>query len=232
MADGRSQGITEDQRHAAQLIWDYHQMRHEPRPCDAAIALGCNDLGVSTYAAHLYETGLFPTLVFTGGNSAATIGVFPRGEAVHFQEHALALGVPAHAMLLEPKATNTGQNVSYAREVLTAAGVRPSSVLLITMPYMERRAFATCRAQWPEVEVVCSSAPLSLDDYLKGMGDGESVISMMVGDLQRVIEYPRQGFAIAQNVPDDVCAAYESLVREGFTSHLIQTEQPQPDAGR
>ncbi|WP_438312873.1 YdcF family protein [Streptomyces sp. HUAS TT3] len=221
MADVRPQELSEEQRRAGQLIWDYHHLRHELRPCDAAIALGCNDLGVSTYAAHLYEAGLFPTLVFTGGNSAATSSVFPRGEAVHFHERALALGVPAHAMLLEPKAANTGQNIAYAREALAAAGVRPRSVLLISMPYMERRAFATCREQWPEVAVVCASDPLSFDAYLKGMGDEESVISMMVGDLQRVIEYPRQGFAIAQDVPEDVHAAYESLVRDGFTSHLI-----------
>ncbi|MEU2389372.1 YdcF family protein [Streptomyces sp. NPDC007369] len=223
MADGRPQGITADQRQAAQLIWDYHHMRHELRPCDAAIALGCNDLGVSTYAARLYEAGLFPTLVFTGGNSAATSSVFPRGEAVHFHEHALALGVPAHAMLLEPKAANTGQNIAYAREALTAAGVRPRSVLLISMPYMERRAFATCREQWPEAEAVCASDPLSFDAYLKGMDDEESVISMMVGDLQRVIEYPKQGFAIAQDVPEDVHAAYTSLIRDGFTGYLIST---------
>lgn len=221
MADGRPQEITEDQRQAAQLIWDYHHLRHELRPCDVAIALGCNDLGVSTYAADLYRSGLFPTLVFTGGNSAATSNLFPRGEAVHFQEHALALGVPAHAMLLEPKAANTGQNIAFAREALTAVGAQPRSVLLITMPYMERRAFATCREQWPEVEVVCASDPLSFDTYLKGMGDEESVISMIVGDLQRVIEYPNQGFAIFQDVPEDVHAAYEALVRDGFTSCLL-----------
>lgn len=221
MTDGRPQAITEDQRQAAQLIWDYHHMGHELRPCDAAIALGCNDLGVSTYAVSLYETGLFPTLVFTGGNSPATSSLFPRGEAVHFHEHARALGVPAHAILLEPKAANTGQNIAYARDVLTAAGVRPSSVLLVTMPYMERRAFATCRKQWPEAEVVCASDPVSFDAYLKAMGDEETVISMMVGDLQRVIGYPELGFAISQYVPEDVHAAYESLIRDGFISRLI-----------
>ncbi|MFF0724627.1 YdcF family protein [Streptomyces sp. NPDC004134] len=223
VADGepRRPTITEDQRQAARLIWDHHRMRHEIRPCDAAVALGCNDLGVSTFAAGLYTTGFFPTLVFTGGNSPATAGVFPRGEAVHFHEHALALGVPAHAMLLEPRAANTGQNLAYARDILVAAGVRPRSVMLVTMPYMERRAFATCRKQWPEVDVVCASDPLPFDAYLKGMGDQEAVISMMVGDLQRVIEYPKLGFAVPQEVPGDVYAAYESLVRDGFTSHLI-----------
>ncbi|MEU8587823.1 YdcF family protein [Streptomyces sp. NPDC048664] len=220
---GRAQGITENQRKAAQLIWDHHHLRHETRPCDAAIALGCNDLGVSTYAVSLYKAGLFPTLVFTGGNSPATSSVFPRGEAVHFHEHALALGVPAHAILLEPNAANTGQNIAYARDVLTAADVRPRSVLLVTMPYMERRAFATCRKQWPEVEVLCASDPLPFDAYLKAMGDEKTVISMMVGDLQRVIEYSKLGFAISQYVPEDVHAAYESLIRDGFTDYLISS---------
>ncbi|MDI3390000.1 YdcF family protein [Streptomyces sp. B-S-A8] len=220
MTDERPQEITESQRQAAQLIWDYHHMGHDLHACDAAVALGCNDLGVSTYSANLYKTGLFPTLVFTGGNSSATSDVFPRGEAVHFREHALTLGVPDQAMLLEPKAANTGQNIAFARDALAAAGSRPRSVLLITMPYMERRAFATCQKQWPDVEVICTSDPLSLDAYLKGMGDEKTVISMMVGDLQRVIEYPALGFAISQPVPEDVRAAYELLVHDGFTAYL------------
>jgi hypothetical protein len=44
---------------------------------------------------------------------------------------------------------------------------------------------------------------------------------MLVGDLQRVIEYPKLGFAVEQHVPEDVHAAYESLIRAGFTSRLI-----------
>lgn len=44
---------------------------------------------------------------------------------------------------------------------------------------------------------------------------------MLVGDLQRVIEYPKLGFAIEQEVPVDVHAAYESLIRDDFTSRLI-----------
>jgi hypothetical protein len=45
---------------------------------------------------------------------------------------------------------------------------------------------------------------------------------MLVGDLQRVITYPQLGFAIEQEVPEDVRFAYESLVRDGFTSHLVK----------
>ncbi|GGZ95622.1 YdcF family protein [Streptomyces echinoruber] len=213
--------ITDEQRRQAMLIWDYHQMHHQVRPCDAAIGLGSHDLGVAAFAARLYLAGLFPTLVFTGGNSPTTAARFPRGEAVHYREHAIELGVPDSAILLEPKAGNTGQNIIFSREVLAAAGITPASVLLISKPYMERRSFATARKLWPEVEVVCASEPLEFDDYLKSIGDEALVVDMLVGDLQRVIEYPKLGFAIEQTVPEDVHAAYRSLIEAGFTSRLI-----------
>ncbi|WP_433857886.1 YdcF family protein [Streptomyces kronopolitis] len=213
--------ITEGQRRQAQLIWDHHRMHHEVRPADAAIGLGSHDLGVPAFCAELYRAGLFPTLVFSGGANPTAPARFPRGEAVHFREHALALGVPADAVLLEPGARNTGQNISLSREVLTAAGITPKTVLLVSMPYMERRAYATARKVWPEVDVLCTSAPLEFDDYLKTIGDEQLVVHQLVGDLQRVIEYPRLGFAIEQDVPQDVLAAYTSLIHDGFTSRLL-----------
>ncbi|WP_331726403.1 YdcF family protein [Streptomyces sp. NBC_00470] len=215
------QSMSEDQWHQAKLIWDYHQMSHELRPTNVAIGLGSHDLGVATHSAELYHAGLFPTLIFTGGNSPTTAEVFPRGEAVHFREHAIDLGVPAEAIILEPHAANTGQNITLSREVLAAAGVNPKTVLLVSKPYMERRSFATARKLWPDVEILCASEPLEFDDYLKSIGDEKLVLDMLVGDLQRVIEYPKLGFAIEQQVPEDVNAAYASLIRDGFTSRLI-----------
>ncbi|NDZ56301.1 hypothetical protein G3I47_03260 [Streptomyces anulatus] len=46
-------------------------------------------------------------------------------------------------------------------------------------------------------------------------------LDMLVGDLQRVIEYPKLGFAVEQEIPEDVHAAYERLIRAGFTSRLL-----------
>lgn len=212
---------TEAQWRDARLIWEYHQLGHEPRPCSVAICLGSHDLGAATFAARQYHAGLFPLLVFSGGSSPTTAGLYPRGEAVHFREHALGLGVPSDAILLEPNAGNTGQNITFSREVLRKAGVEVGSVMLIAMPYMERRAYATCRKVWPEAEVVCASDPLDFADYVKTIGDEKLVIDTMVGDLQRVIEYPKSDFAIEQEVPDDVLAAYERLLRSGFDSRLI-----------
>ena len=207
----------------AQLIWDYHQVKHARRKCDVGIGLGSHDLGVADLSAELYHAGYFPVILFTGATSPTTAERFPRGEAVHYRERALELGVPDEAILVEPNAGNTGQNIEFAREVLRDHGHTPSSVMLISKPYMERRAFATCRKAWPEVDVVCASDRQTLQDYATAIGDDRLVLDMLVGDLQRVIEYPKSGFAIEQDVPADVLAAYDRLVRGGYDSRLMAT---------
>ncbi|MFE7130812.1 YdcF family protein [Streptomyces sp. NPDC057638] len=213
--------ITDAQREQARLIWDYHQMGQQLRPADVAIGLGSHDLGVATTTAGLYHQGLAKALVFTGGNSPTTAKVFPRGEAVHYAEHAITLGVPEHAIHVEPHAANTGQNIAFSRALLDQAGIHPTTVLLVTKPYMQRRSYATVRKVWPEVEVVCASEDLAFEDYVASIGDERLVVDMLVGDLQRVIEYPRLGFAVEQDMPGDVGAAYEALVASGFTSRLL-----------
>ena len=214
--------VTDQNREDAQTIWDYHQVGHELFPCDVAIGLGSHDLGVAAYAAELYQTGLFHVLVFSGATSPTTAQRFPRGEAVHYREHAIERGVPDGAILVEPRASNTSQNITLSRELLTEHGYTLRSLLLISKPYMERRALATCRKVWPEVEVICTSEPLKFDDYVQSIGDVKLVIDMLVGDLQRVIEYPRLGFAIEQDVPVDVLVAYERLLAAGFDSRVLR----------
>lgn len=221
MAEHSRREVTDRQWRDAHLLWDFLLMRHRPKPCSAAIVLGSHDLGVATRAAELYLAGMVPVLVFSGSNSRTTAARFPRGEAAHYREHALALGVPDAAILVEPRATNTGENITYARAVLADAGLRPESVLLVSKPYAERRSYATARRLWPETEIVCASQEISLDDYVKGIGDTHLVVDMLVGDLQRIAEYPRLGFTVEQPIPRRVHAAYAALRDAGFVGRLI-----------
>ncbi|RPF34847.1 YdcF family protein [Streptomyces sp. TLI_185] len=205
----------------ARRLWDYHRTGHTLRPCSVAIGLGSHDLGVADTAVDLYKRGMAPLLVFTGATSPTTRERMPRGEAVHYRERALELGVPASAVLVEPHARNTGENIRFSRAVLEKAGVDVSSVLLISKPYEERRAYATARKLWPEVEIVSASTPMTLEEYADSIQDARLVIDMLVGALQRLLIYPEQGYMISQPVPDDVLEAYERLCHEGFTSRLL-----------
>jgi uncharacterized SAM-binding protein YcdF (DUF218 family) len=213
--------ISAQQRRDAQLLWRYHRLDHELCPCDAAIGLGSHDLGVATHAVELYRRKLCRIVVFTGGTSPTSRQRFPRGEAVHYRDHALELGVPDSAILVEPTATHTGENITRSRAVLAASGHHPRRILLICKPYAQRRSYATMRKRWPEVDVRCTSLPMGYREYVRHIGDEHLVISMMVGELQRIVEYPARGFTVAQGVPRDVARAYQRLHAGGFDTRPV-----------
>ena len=64
-----------------------------------------------------------------------------------------------------------------------------------------------------------------MDEYLHGYSHESlsvhDVISIMVGDLQRIRRYAERGFQIPQEIPDHVWAAYEELVRAGYDQRLV-----------
>lgn len=218
-----SNGVWRD----VETVWSFHHMKHDIRSCDAAIVLGCHDIGVADVAAEAWVRGLAPVFVVTGATSAATQNRFPSGEAVAFAARMRAAGVPAEAVLVEPAATNTGANIAFSRRLLHQHGVVPSAILLVSMPYMERRAYATCQAAWPGPDPVCLSSSVSLAGYLSLMANRDGmdvrlVVDMVVGDLQRVIEYPSRGFQVPQEVPEEVHAAYKRLIACGFDSKLTE----------
>ncbi|MGW5393797.1 YdcF family protein [Streptomyces koyangensis] len=214
--------ISESDRDDARLIWDFHRMGHELKPCSVAVGLGSHDLGVAEVTADLYLRGLAPLIVFTGATSRTTVDRMPRGEAEHYRERAVELGVPASRILVEPNARNTGENLQFTRQLLSDAGVRATSLLLVSKPYEERRAYATARKVWPGVKIVSASAAISYDEYVRTIGDERLVIDMQVGALQRLLIYPEQDFVIHQDVPEGVRAAYERLVKAGYTTRLLR----------
>ncbi|MEU3031240.1 YdcF family protein [Streptomyces incarnatus] len=205
----------------AQRLWDFQQMGHEPRPCSVAIGLGSHDLGVADAAVDLYHRGMAPLIVFTGATSRTTRERMPRGEAEHYRERAIELGVPERAILVEPNARNTGENIRFSRALLEDRQVPVSSALLVSKPYEERRAYATACKLWPDVEWMSASTPMTLREYIDSIGDARLVIDMLVGSLQRLLIYPAQEFMISQDVPADVIRAYERLASDGFTSRLL-----------
>ncbi len=216
-----SSAVPESLRADVEVLWDYHRIDHPLAVCDVAVGLGSHDLDVATHTAELYHRGLSERIVFTGANAPTTADRFPRGEAPHYRDHAVDLGVPETAIIVEPDATNTAENIQYTRQALIENRVRARSVLLVSRPYQQRRAFATCKKLWPEVEVTCTSRPVPFEEYAERIGDVHHVINMLVGDTQRVTLYAERGFAIPQPVPAEVSRAYEALVAAGYTRRLI-----------
>lgn len=207
---------------AIETLWDYHHVKQELHPADLIFILGSNDVRVAQYAAELYKRNLAPILLFSGGVGRFT-GEWAVTEAELFAAAAMEKGVPEKAILIENKSTNTGENVRYSREILKKAGIpEPVSLIALQKPYMERRTLATLQAQWPEAQVVVGSPPVSFREYLTPELPRQLVVSAMVGDFQRILEYPRQGFSTEQPVPPEAMEAFRTLVEAGYDSQLLK----------
>jgi uncharacterized SAM-binding protein YcdF (DUF218 family) len=162
--------------------------------------------------------------VFSGNLGALTSGIWQRPEAEIFADVAIAMGVPRERILLERESTNTGENVDLSRKRLLERGVRPKRAIVVQKPYMERRAYATFRKVWPELEVIVTSPQLDFDAYPTEAITRDDVIHIMVGDLQRILLYAEKGWQIRQDVPADVMEAYAGLVEAGYTGRLVRGE--------
>lgn len=206
----------------AKKIWDYHHLNHPLKKADCILVLGSHDTSVAERGTQLFLDGWAPLLIFSGGLGNLTKEVWTRPEAEIFADIALRMGVPRENILIENKSTNTGENILFAKRLLEARGMNPQKFIAVQKPYMERRTFATFVKIWPGKELVVTSPQLSFEEYTSDGIPKDDVIHIMVGDLQRIKEYPAKGFQIYQEIPADVWRVYEELVKLGYTKHLIQ----------
>ena len=201
-------------------------MNQSLRPADAILVLCSHDKAVAERGAQLFMDGWAPLLIFSGGLGSITRRLWNEPEADQFARIAMELGVPHEKILIENRSTNTGENVLFTKRLLTERGMNPQRFILVQKPYMERRSFATFRQVWPEKELVVTSPQVSFEEYLQKYSNRElskdDVVSIMVGDLQRIRLYAEKGFQIHQDIPADVWLAFEQLVNAGYDKYLVR----------
>lgn len=206
----------------AQILWDFHKIDQPVEKADLILGLGSYDLRVADHCAKLALEGCAPRILFSGSQGNFTRGKWLKSEAEMFADRAIEAGASPDCILIEPEATNTGDNVRFARKLLNAEGIEVSSVILVSKPNMNRRGRATMQKWWPEARVICSHPKTH---FLHSPADGhtpEDVIHEIVGDLQRIIEYPKRKFQTTQEIPPQVSDAYEKLIELGYTEHMLK----------
>ncbi|MEO6235914.1 MAG: YdcF family protein [Vicinamibacterales bacterium] len=204
-------------------------MGHQLTRADALLVLCSHDTIVAERAAQLFLEGWAPLLIFSGGLGTITKRFWTEPEADQFARIATERGVPADRILIENQSTNTGENVLFTKALLDRRGLSPASFIIVQKPYMERRSYATFRQLWPGKAVVVTSPQLTMDEYLDGCSHEsltrDDVISIMIGDLQRIRAYPAKGFQIEQDIPPDVWDAFTELVQAGYDKRLLSPEE-------
>lgn len=210
--------------HLAKILWDHHVLHEQIKKSDCIIALGNSDLRTATRAAELFNQGMGGLLVVTGGFGRLTKDNFTKPEAHIFAEEAKKFGIPDDKIIIEDVSTNTFDNIRFTKKILMNKNINAKSFLLVTKPYMERRALETFKSAWPDVSVQVTSPALNFDDYPNATISQELLINMVVGDLQRLMILSKSGHITHQEFPDEVIAAFNKLVERGYTKQIVPPE--------
>ncbi len=208
------------------IIWEYMLMHQPLRKADGILVLGSFDAIVADRGAKLFLEGWAPLLIFSGGLGRITHRFWKEPEAEIFARIAREKGVPVEKILIEGRSANTGENVAFTRALLEEKGIAVNSLIVVQKPYMERRAYATFKKVWPEPDIAMSSPDIAFEDYFENYANRdvpvEELINIIVGDFQRIREYPKKGFQIPQEIPAEAWEAYEKLVKMGFDKYLVK----------
>jgi uncharacterized SAM-binding protein YcdF (DUF218 family) len=188
------------------------------------------DLTVPKYAASLYLEKHLAEKILIAGDNAVNPDLekniqethWNKPEAEKFKDIMVEMGVPKEIIITEIRSTNSQQNVEMSYQLL--ADNPPNKIILVQKPTMGRRTLATFKKHWPldSYKLMVTSEDLSYEDYMDSIEvDKDTMINIMVGDLQRILIYPKKGFMIYQDIPADVLEAYERLIELGYTKHMI-----------
>lgn len=143
-------------------------------------------------------------------------------EAEVFASYMINNDVPKEAILLETQSTNSGDNITFWMHLLQQSWYVTNTVIIVTKPYMERRAYATAKALFPDTEFLIASQAVSFENYHVPWVSQDQIINLLVGDFQRIVEYPKKWFQIEQVYTNREVAAFDSLVQAGFTNYLLK----------
>jgi len=202
----------------ASLLWDFLSAGRSHQACDVLVVCGSYDLRVVDHAAGLLQRGVAPRMLISGNTGNWTRDLWSKPEAEVFAERALALGVPASQLLLEPQARNFAENLSLSRQLCPAA----RSVTFVTKPNSIRRVMQTQPVQWPGISCCVDAPDFAFPWEVSNMVGVFGLIEEMVGDIHRLLRYPRLGFQQALQIPPAVLEAWQQLIAQGYNRHLLR----------
>jgi uncharacterized SAM-binding protein YcdF (DUF218 family) len=211
---GRISSETLDHAHR---LWTCLAAMRASGPCDA-IAVCCSyDLRVCDHACGLVKRGLAPRLLLSGKSGNWTRHLWAVPEARVFAERALANGIDADRIGIEEQSTNFGENIAFVRR----SWPELHRVTFVTKPNAVLRVALTVPVQWPGVMAWVDAPPLEFPEDVSNIIGVLGVIHEMVGDIDRVLQYPARGFQLPHPLPASVLESWHYLIEAGFRSHLL-----------
>ena len=197
-------------------IWSYMSSFKRLEKSDAIVVCCSYDLRVCDHACQLIFDGYSDRLVISGKSGNWTKHIYNESEAEIFYRRAILNGVKKDVVIVEPEATNFGENVTFSKALIPDA----KTVTFISKPNSLLRVKLTAQAQWPEVTSYVSCPDINFPHEVSNIIGVFGVINEMVGDIERIKIYPSVGYQAKHRLPDSIDQAWEFLKAAGFTEHI------------
>jgi uncharacterized SAM-binding protein YcdF (DUF218 family) len=205
----------------AEELYEYGQLKQVLQKADAIVALGNMDLRLATRAAELYRDGLASTVVASGGVGRLTPKEWTKPEAVFFAEELYRCGVPNDKVIIEEKSTNLPENIRLSLESLNKAKLKSEHLILVALPFAERRIMRLCQKQFPGVITQIASPNISYQAYANEAISREELIALIIGEIDRLDKFPSKGFSVPEHIPGTVLEAMNKLMNAGFDKYRV-----------
>lgn len=207
------------------ILWDYMVLNQHINKCDIIIGCGCANLDIPIKCAELYKNGYTPKILFAGGFGKITKDEFAKTEAEIYKDIALKNGVLENDIILETKSTNTGDNFRFAEQILKKNNIKAKKILIVHKKLNERRTFSSAKAILKDKEITITSPDMTFEDFInfldKNKEKTENVISVLVGDIQRIVIYPQFGWQQENEIPKKVIDSYTNLKKLGYNKYIL-----------
>ena len=170
--------------------------------------------------------------MFTWGLGKLSNVKFIKPEAEIYTDIALENGVDINNIYLENKSTNTGDNFRFSLNVIDKNNIKADKILIVHNKMSERRTLNAAKAILKDKVLLITSPNMSFDEFIgklesKTEEEVENIISVIVGDIQRIIIFPQLGWQIKDNVPTEVIDAYYFLKKQGFDKYIFDKQKIQ-----
>lgn len=211
------------------VVWNYMTLKQVYPPCDLIIGCGCLNKEIPVKCAALLKEGYGKKILFTGGAGKVTKDILSKSEAEMYYDIAIKHGIRKEDIYLETKSTNTGDNFLFSKEIMKENNLSVNKILIVHVPLSERRTLATAKTYFKKQQLYITSPNISFADFLKQLELEPKLastrISVVVGDIQRLIIFPQFGWQIEQEVPKDVLNAYHYLKEQGYTEFIYSSKE-------
>jgi uncharacterized SAM-binding protein YcdF (DUF218 family) len=204
----------------ARTLWNYLASSRRREPADAVVVCCSYDLRVCDYACDLIKQGLAPRLVLSGKTGNWTRFLWTEPEAHVFKERALANGIAPGQILLEDRSTNFGENIAFVRALLPDL----RRVIFITKPNAILRVALTVPVQWPGISAYVDAPAWRFPEEVSNIIGVFGVMHEMVGDVDRIQQYPARGFQVSHELPEPILESWRALIAAGFGRHLLAAD--------